>query len=104
MIIETVDLAFHRLQGAQHALGILVHDGVIEFVSEMFERASKIADGDIEDLLGAGGIAADLQCAVEENRRDIHRRHQVLQVAIGAADLFDLFLIFLVYRRQLFVN
>ncbi len=78
--------------------------GIGEMMREVRERAADIGRDDIEKRQRGRREALNAKLAIEKNGRDIRRGHQVLQVAVRAAQLLDLELQLLVHRAQFFID
>ena len=86
------------------ARGVGVELRVVEPVGEVAERPADVGVDQVEQLDRRRREERDAQLAVEEHGGDRRRGHQVLQVAVGVAQLVDLALELLVDGGQLLVD
>ena len=73
-------------------------------MGEVGDRAAFIARRDIEQFRDARRKAIDAHLRIEEQDSNVGRRHQILDVAMGARDAFELRLEFAVDGLQLLVD
>jgi hypothetical protein len=77
---------------------------VVELVGEVRDRPALVAGRDIEELRDARRKALDAELGVEEQGADFGGAHQILQVAVRAADAFEFQLQLGVERLKLLVH
>ncbi len=102
--VAGMHLALSGLQILEDRVRVFSQGMVVKPMGEMFERTSDIRCGDVEQLLCPFRIELDPQPAVEKYRADVGRAHQVLKVAVDAAQFLNLLAQFLVDRGQLLVE
>ena len=91
--MAAVPMGYLHLHGAElleHLRGIAGKIGIVQARGEVRERASQVTCNDVKKRDGWRGVALDAQVAVQEHGGDLRGRHQVLQVAVRAAQLIDL--------------
>ena len=88
----------------EHRARVGVELRVVEAVGEVADRPADVGVDQVEELDRRRREERDAQAPVEEDGGDRRRRHQVLQVAVGAAELVDLDLELLVDGGQLLVD
>ena len=59
-------------------------------MGEVGDRPPFVSRYDIEEFRNAGGEAVDPQLRVEEQDSNVRRRHEILNIAVGARDVFQL--------------
>ena len=96
--------AISWLRGSQNFSRIAGKMSIVKPVSDVLQRTPYIRANDVEEILDATREALDPEIAIQENRADICRMHQVLQVGINTADFIDLFFQLLVNGGQFFIE
>ena len=76
-------------ESAQHLLGVALERVGREARAQVADRPPLVALDEVEELLGGGGELLQAEVAVEEDRGDLRALEQVLDVAVGAAQLLD---------------
>lgn len=102
-----VYLALDGVEAFEHLLGVLDQPAaavVVELRGEVGERAAGVGRDEVEDVARARRVELDAQGAVEEDRADVGRVHQVEEVVVRLAQLLDLDLQLLIDGRQLLVR
>ncbi len=84
------DLTLDRRQMIDHGLSVRRKAVVVELVGEVGDRPAGVGRRDIEKIGQSRCEALDAQARVQEQRAEIHRRYQVLQVAVGARHRVEL--------------
>jgi hypothetical protein len=97
-------LALDRHQAGEDRLRVVVELRVVEPVGEVADRPADVGGDEGEELHRRRREERDAQLAVEKDGGDGGRRHQVLQVAVGTAQLVDPALQLLVDGHQLLVD
>ena len=77
---------------------------MVELVGRVCERAADIRRNQAEQINRRRCEAFDPEIPIEENGRDIGRGNEVLEVAIGPAELPDFSLQLEIHRAQLLVG
>lgn len=103
-LIVACQLALDRREGGEHPRHIGDEGIVGQRVRNVPQGPVHIARDQVDDRLHARCVPLDAQLAVYEDRADHGRRHQVLKVAVGPADLLDLELELLIDGDQLLVD
>ncbi len=88
--LEAQHLALVRREFAKHRAGVVGEAVVIEGMGEIGDRAAFIPGNDVEEIGDRRREALDPQLRVEEQYSDVRRRHQVLDIAMGARHAFEL--------------
>ena len=78
--------------------------GVGEFARDIGKRTAQVRREKIKNLLGAGSETLGAQLPIQKNRSDIGRGHQIIEIRIGPAQIFDAVLQLVVDRSQFFVD
>ena len=97
-------LPLARGERAQHLADVLHQVAAREAGDDVGDRPAEVAVDQPEDLDGGGGELLDPQLAVDEDGGDAGALEEVLEVAVGAVELFQLFLQLGVDRLQLLVD
>ena len=92
------------VRSAEHRWRVLDQVVVFELMGEIRDRPALVGRRDAEQIGDPVGEALDAQARIEEQRAEIGRRHQVLQVAVGARDRLELQLQLAVDGLQLLVD
>src|SRR6185369_17031104 len=83
-------LALDRLQRFKYTRRVGREIVGCEIVRDVLERTSHIGRYHVEYLCGWRSVKLYLETAVEEDRRDVRRSHQILKIGIYPSDLVDL--------------
>jgi hypothetical protein len=102
--IAEADLALDRCQLVEHRVRVVGELRIVEPAREVADRPADVGGDQVEELDRRRSEERDPQRPVEKERRDRARRHQVLQVGVGSAQLVDLALQLLVDGGQLLVD
>ena len=102
--VPELHFALDRRQVPDHLLGVGHESFVIEVARDVGDWPAHIRRNKIEDLLRARREPMDAQLAIKKNGADIGRRHQVVEVGIRPAQLFDVVLELVVDGGKLFVD
>ena len=101
---EAANLPIDGRELLENGSSVVGQTVVIELVGEIGDRPALVTRRDIEEIGDVGREQLDAKRGVEEEGSDIGRGHQVLQVAVGARDPFELELELVVDGLQLFVD
>ena len=99
--VAVLDLALGHRQPVQDRLGVLDQHAAAELLGQVRERPADVGRPDVEVLPDVGREPLDAEPAVQEQRGDLGRRDQVLQVARRLGQLVDLGLELVVDRLEL---
>ncbi len=83
-------LALDRDELRQQLSGIALDGVVVELMGEVRDGPPDVRRRDVEDAGDGRREHADAQVAIEEQRAHFGRRRQVLEVAVGGRDAFEL--------------
>ena len=99
-----LDLAVRRHMAGKNRPGIGEQVVVVDAAGQVGERPADVGGDDAEQRLGRRREEADVEVAVQEQRRDAGAVQDVLQVVRRAALPFERFLKLTVERGELFVE
>jgi hypothetical protein len=102
--VAAADLATDRGELCKNRSRILDEIVVFELMGKIGDRPPLVGLGNAEQVGNAISEPVDAKTGIEKQRADVGRRHEVLQIAVGAGDRLELELELAVDRLKLFVD